>query len=310
MPPCPASKRPQEQAFLAAAPEPPARSGTVKQLASAIVLAGGAPASLALPPPPGGQPLVLPVMLLPAAGGTEPFSAGLKGLSFLGARGSSSGGLPAALLDVGAPSPGGLPTGERGAAPISSGGGGGDSRLSGGPWSIPAAHGAALDGVAPPLGGQLWTPAAAAAAGVATAAQPRSEGSFDAVLAALQAEADAQQQQLALGAGPGAGSHPAGRSMRMRGSPGARRRQAAGRSSGGGGSSRSSSRQGSAAAAAQRQGAQPLPTFDRTDAERQLRDKLSQVTAAGCSAIVLLRLQPFFAACQLCRHTMRCESIL
>lgn len=249
-----------------------------------MVPGGSAPATLALPPPPGGQPLVLPVMLLPAAGGTEQLgAAGIKGLSFFGAAGSSSG-LPAALLDMGAPSPGGLPTGERGAAPISSGGGNDGSRLSGGSWSIPAAHAAALeaagsrpDGAPPQLGGQLWTPAATVAGAAAAAAQPRSEGSFDAVLAALQAEADLQQQQLAQGGGPSV--RLAVRSTHMRGSPGTRRRQAAGRSSGGG--SRSSSRQGSAAAASQRQCVQPLPTFDRTDAERQLRDKLNQV-CTGC----------------------------
>lgn len=287
---------PQEQAFAEAASAQPAGTASDTQLAAAPVQGAGAPATLALPPPAGGKPLVLPVMLLPAAAGDseQPGAAGIRSLSFLLA-GGSSGGLPDTLLHMGAPSPGALPTGERGAAPKSSGGGGDTSLLSGSSWSIPAGPAAVLPtaawqlGAAPPQhDSQLWTPAAApAAAALAAAAMPPPrDGSFDAVLAALQAEADQQQQQLAVDAalGAAAGGSVAVRSSRMHGSPGARHRQAGARSG-----SRSGSHQGGpAAAASQRRCAQQLPTFDRTDAERQLRDKLNQASEVGkqwCSTL-------------------------
>ena len=276
----------QEQAFVAAASS---QSAPDSQPAAAQTQGAGTPATLALPPPGGGKPLVLPVMLLPAGDPEQMGAPSFSSLSLLTA-GGGSGGLPAALLEVGAPSPGALPTGERGAAPKSSGGGGDTSLLSGGSWSIPAGHAAGLGPAAWQLGagqpqqeGQLWTPAAALPASAA-AMLPPTEGSFDAVLAALQAEADQQQhQQLVTGTAFRAadGGSLAARNSRMRGSPGARHRQAGGLN-GVGSSSRSSSRQGGVAAAAhQRRCTQPLPTFDRMDAERQLRDKLIQVGGAS-----------------------------
>lgn len=275
----------QEQAFVAAASSQSAGAAPDSQPAAAQVPGAGTPATLELPPPGGGKPLVLPVMLLHAGDPEQLRAPSFGSLSLLTAGGGSSG-LPATLLEVGAPSPGALPTGERGAAPKSSGGGGDTSLLAGGSWSIPACHAAGLGPAAWQLGagqpqqeGQLWTPAAAHPA-TAAAMLPPTEGSFDAVLAALQAEADQQQQQqLATGTAFRAadGGSLAALNSRMRGSPGARHRQAGG-PNGVGISSRSSSRQGGAAAAAhQRRCTQQLPTFDRSDAERQLMDKLIQV---------------------------------
>lgn len=264
---------------------------------AAAAPAAGAGLQLALPHDPaapagsGGQPLVLPVVLLQQPTGEQLGIMSFKHLAplpNLQQHGSSAGGphFAQALLGAGPDSPG-LPTGERRAAPKSSGGGSSrqQQQSGGGSWSIAAAWAPVQHPLAHAPQQQLWTPAAAV--------HPAGPGSsFDDVLAALRAEG-AFQGQLFPGDEEAADALATRRCQRPHASPASQRRRQAlpapGSSARGGrlgGSSIKAQRTPGAQQQQQWLEREPLPTFDPLEVERRLKEKLDQVGGEGSSRVM------------------------
>ena len=289
-----ASCMPQEEAFVAASCAP-----------AAAAAAAGPPTDpyslqMALPPTAGGgdhAPMMLPVMLMQQHSAPQFKVMPAVVLGTPVHSGSGSGGFHP-LLGAAGDSPG-LPTGECRAAPKSSGTHQEEQLASQSSWSIPSGRSGRLQGqqqAAPPLRlasaadpdqPALLSPSADGGSRAAAVQHPDAarRSSFEDIIAALRAEASMQPdsqpgaaEELLLAGAAMHGSNSAAlsyacsaaatRSSDRRG----QRLEWAGRST------QQPQQRRSAARSQQHQ--QPLPTFDPSEVERQLRAKLEQARGA------------------------------